>query len=751
MSKSIGLINQVKLSENSIGVTAQEILTEKIANFFSDINFKHIPHEQIIEKFANSLPADTTQWAGNIFAELTDRLYEVKSWFQRYRTIISPDEQGNALGLVILRGAKAFIPIVVREWDIKPIDLIVYKKGKELKFCYLSKRNLLGLLISSSLGAPLDDVQTNRSTDAFINLLSPIGGATVTNNPFFGMGMRNKMASDFAIKYIGETGLPKYSDFVRNLLEVPDIKIKPQYKILEKTASDRFIIYEPFGKEDGLEISKQEVLELFDKIDNHQERIKMGSDLGTNGYTLFGNVLNRNGNVLMRYRDPSSELTRDVKPKLPPRDGVFMFNNQVTYINPKVKYLNGDPSSYALGIQKGEFTLSKNFENFIDMNLPESSDLSREQLMAEKKLSHVEPGDTLAIFSISESWVTIPFKVISVSEIKPGIYTLSVLPLLGPQSKVNITFYDRDNVLIASENDLYYPLLTSSLVDLNMRFNKYGGGPGYTETNPNHIKVNISKGGSYGYYISEDRNVLGNMSLPKTIFTLISRYGFSEAQAKRLLKDVDISKLAQFHVLEILTEKETVPQLNKLDDFPSFIEKEAIKATVKLATELMKYNSFPESVSKNANLLFQDMNVLYENTFPSKEAAEELRGSESSEERTQRNSQNLNAQHSPVTDNTQRSIGFLMNSAQTDRTTREVIDLLSYYATANIRKEELAKITSELDKALADTENALCKVLFLTQMNKVPGHDESDVKVLLSDLDSYRSNLASSIVLLKSM
>lgn len=703
------------------------------------------------QKKANFLPTSTTEWGPYIQTEAEERLPELKGYINEYRTIISPNEDGDGVSILILQGSKAFIPVVIKKWEVKPIDVIIYKKDRDIRYCYLSKRNVLKLLTTSSLGKASDPLLDRRAvSDVGINLMSPAGGSYTNNNPLAGMSYRTKSGSMYARKLLKSASFINSSDFVKSRV-LKEVEVKTaSYCVLHKNMDNDYILYAPNLYEQGFKLSREKVAGLFDTLGDTSKISKLAEFNADPTHTiLFGKAAGISNNVLMKYQPqiPDKEDFEASKP-IPSGEGVYNYQGLATYINPKVVYLDNSESTYALGVQPGGFTLSKDFSGFEKKNTPESSDFSREDLVTTP--DNVEVGQILCIYHQHQKWVTIPFKVLLVDKSLNHL-TIHVKPLVGISNPCSITFYNKDNVIKVNDNTFLYPILFTKLWQLpDYKRELSIDDPNHSNDSELRYKVMIKRLGGNLYQIQENNALTTDLNAGETMFKLISRYGLSENQAKTMMQKVYRDKYVLFNVRNILTELPVIAPVN-IDETVSMQEKEAIDNLFKIASGLYKNQYIDENVLSKAAAMdnkFYSIIDSFTKTAVNETDPSQAKGSQVAEERAQENANNLGAINQK---NNQSAIMGMMSTPNLDRNTSEVIDLITYLATSESYNDDTAQLAIDLDKAFDDAENYLSKILLLTLFGQVPGHEYSDVKLLLSDIDNYRSTLSGSIVMIKGL
>ncbi len=714
--------------------------------------------------------ADSATWGDIIISEVCQRLPKVQPFIQEYRTIYS-NKEGEGLGIIILWGAKAFIPAIVKKWTVQPMDVVVYKKGSDLKCAFLSERSLVSLLTSASLGTPVMNNEQMGFGDQRINLNGP-GGSLGARNGTMGAasGVRSKMASLILESIVGDFaevgGVPNLfeSDLTKEKFATEEIQSyaywKSNPKLVEmcenkpwKSKSSSILIaqndsdeWEIFTNDntEGQIINEDQVERLLSTEKDPNVRMQKAASLQIYRSVIVGNQLNRDGNILMGPED-QTRLTRHEEPSLPAKEGIFFYGREATYINPSLKYLDGSPClNMALGVRKGKFDVSGDMTGFISYTgLGESADLSREELLPDA--SHLQPGDLLTIYNIQDGSCTVPFKLLMKYRTETGLLSMRVVPLYGEPSPILIEFYNGRYVKPVGDDTILYPILCSRVCALPPRRSSLAVMMDTSSSHPIHVEV--VKGGSHSYSIKENGKFIRvHANANSMIAALVYRYGMSLDQATAFVKDLSKTTSKRFSARTTNLSPNGSEMSSVLYDLP-VREKDAIRKGMKLASSLSSLPTIYEDDAISASQL----DSLF-SSFMTKIGAV---GGSPSNDPTQ-NGQAAPTAGGNIPGNTGGAqsgglgiLDYLLNVRPVSKDTQEVIDLLTYFAMGKFKKDEGLDIITKLEGSLLEVENFLCKLLLLVLFGRVPGMQYSDTKLLLSDLDSFLSTILSSRVLLK--
>lgn len=697
----------------------------------------------------SQVSADSSTWGNVIMGEVCQRLPKIEPFIQEYRGIYS-NQNGDGLGMIILEGGKAFLPVLIKEWNIQPVDVIVYKKGTETFFAYVSERNLLKLLTSSSLADPQDFKNNRGGSDSYINLLSPGGGyGRRTSNPFYGTGSRGKLASDTPPAFVHLPSKEKTA-YVMQQLDLPMNKIlisefiRNHMSSMEKAAAapspSSMLVVDDLGGtphlftdtiEDGLPLSTEQLEKLFATEKNQTARMEKAASYLTNQVIIMGNRANHFGNVQMSLDDPSRMSEFHPRP-IPPRAGIYLQNGLPIYVNPNLNYIDGTLcSGKALVVGANKFNVESSicYEGTL---LPDGADLSQAELLPEARRIHKN-----AVYCLYDSMnqnVSVPFMVKVKMQDEIGRLILDVVPLYGQNDIYTIKFYEGSKVRENPDvpNTILYPTLTTRILcvpDIQGDFST----PIIDKKEEYFpIEVGISKGGQGIYSIKENNKFLGmQISFPQMVAKLVYRYGLSPTQSMELVKALDKEKVKVFRARHLL--QKTNVEDARSQTLPTQ-EKEALDNTIKVARKMA---SFPKEIE------------ISDDSFDELESLMEKCAAEAQQTQTSQASQEP-VNQGPTQSTPQSNItSYLMEVKPTTKDTQDVIDQLTYYAMGQYKKEDGIALLSQIEDNLRKVENGICKLMLLVQFGRVPGLSYGDAKLLMSDVDSFLTNILSSRVLLK--
>ncbi len=704
-------------------------------------------------KQAGVLPADPLVWGQDVSAELITRLPATQPYIAEAR-VVYHNEDGNGLVLVILQfqNGRAFVPAVVKEWKIQPLDVMIYKEQKDIKYRYLSERNLINAATFVGMGTPLGNKHGLGlpASAVGINLSVPAGGMGGR------MGMpsysysRSKMASTEAPALPTSNAFAAYfanwakdnctfwkQGKTASAISPEEIQAVSRYAILVQTPEGAHELYSDRSA-DAMVLTDEQAGELFGaaSADPYERAEKTASYL-SNGVRMLGNVISRMSNIQLNYT-PDYVDSDIPEPFLPSNPGVFMSNGQVSYVNPHMTYLDGSPYSYALVVQPGGYVLTKDLSGFHFIQAPESATLSKEDLLAQVVPEKIQTGTVITLIDGKSGSASVPCKVLLSTRTANNIM-IRVVPLFGDVGPVNILFYRgterkwdplNPEVLLVpfTETQIHVlPTYVKALGEIDMRKQERG---------KLHV-IQIYKGGGHRYTVKEDGHWIGkSLQYGELAYRLIRRYGFGDAQAAKILKGLETERSKQFSVKYFLDEASTVavPTGEVTDVEQLFARK--VAGLAQGLYDLDKTVSF--EVIDAGNELDNQL------SFVLKSAADETNSAATNNATTPDNT--------GVGATTQARPQFMdMAAKQTPvaKDTQEVIDLLTFYSLGKFRNDEATEVLTKLEQSLKEAEGYLCKILLLTQLDRIPGHQYADVKVLLSDLDSYISSIVSSRVLIR--
>lgn len=701
-------------------------------------------------KSAGRLPSNELEWGGHIIAELTGRLPDIKSFISDYRTLVN-NNKGTAIGLVTLQGSRAFIPVIIREWKLQPMDLIIAKIGKELNYRFLSKRAILDLLVTSSLGRPVARPGAGGVGDVYLNVFSPVGGTnSYSSNPFQGMSMSNmKSASYFRQLHevIKSKDLMKYASEelaeISTPLEQPETK--PSYILLSKAASGK---YELFSKDhsEGVEVPEKDVANILASLDV-EERIEKAASLERDMYSIIGSFYPRKGNVLLKFERQDARPGTHPDRVMPAHEGVFMVDDGPIYINPRVRYLNWEPCNYGLGVGLGYFTLSKEFPDFTANPAGESSLPSKEELIVQARDTQI--GKKYAILDEKNQIISVPFELVSKTIDEKGNVAFQARQVFGPTGVVTVCFVDGlEEPVTNSDYMVYYPSFHSRVICIPDEYKEKINTEG-TNHFDGYINVKV-KGDGVTFTFIEDGRHTSTMTQRQAVFKLMHRYGFSLEQALNFLKEVPMQLEMSFMVRNILSDRSVVASLNEKAQ-PDMEEKRGVG---KLLDIMGKAASVSESFNKDFGPIsliekLQSMNNSFSDSI-TKAANQDSQeqGPQTSDPPNNAPDQRAQQQDAQMNNPSAGLFERLVTISPIEKNTRDVIDLLLYFYSGRLRSNEGNQLITQLYSELKEVESKLGNILLLTQMEQMPEQSYDEIRNLMSDIDNFVTSMASTRVLI---
>lgn len=635
-------------------------------------------------KQASLVPDSSTEWGDFIISELIARLPELASRISNFQ-ILKDDKAGNALSLVSLENSRVFIPAVIKDWELLPTDVFIYRQGTEFKFCYISRRSLTQLIISPSIGNVLSSFGSGYS-DSFLNLFSPYAG-----NSNFGADVptfsNTKAASINALldKYdlgmyklpVHETkqaSIPTYFLAYRSL-EGVDLYY-PDSNIPEKLAHSSFVE------------AVKDLPDSYEKLAN----------MWNGDVVAFGYPAIREGNIKFENENKSYKVD------MPATEGVYDIGTSSVYINPEVKYLDGSKCGYALGVTLGAYSLSKSYYGFKLPVMGEGSNLSREEFLRESKKP--VSGKIYTLYNDITKEVTVPFRLISsyVNEINKLVF--KVIPVIGDKATYTLIFHDINEGPVKIGDFKYvYPEIYSRLCELpdNLKDSLTA------ECNlGNRVYVHVTY--SNGMYTIEENGVTEfPVDKGKFVHTLTRRYGFSLGQSDAFLEALNRELRKGFTVPCRLDELRAAIYKEDTDIPVTDMQKEALK----LASRISK--------------------VKYAGPPPVQEPQGNNAQARESQNNTRLGGSSL--------------LQTLMTVSPLENNTKEIVDMLKFYFTTG-RQEDYIRLMGSIKSKLKNVESDICKLMVLVQFVNIPGQSYEDLRMLASDIDTYLYRLDSSMVIL---
>lgn len=720
-----------------------------------------------------SLPVDTSQWGEIMVSEAVQRLEKIHSLIKGFR-LVSSDEEGNGLGLIILEGGRVFIPVIAKDWKIEPIDILVYKHKNETKFAYLSERVLLNLLVTSSVGVPVGPMRGGRS-DAAINMFTPAGGygARVANpwSPFYSSTTAGVKSASFEDEFkddwtpsrvktaftLSLLGNEDYWLNNKNISEVVHSITKPEptnFGVLEKTANveDSYTFYST-RTPNGLQLNDDQLKTLMNFMEpDKKERASKTASLMGGDSVLFGQVLDRKDMIFLKptFREEQRK-ERTAYKSSPQAEGVYYVYGDPVYYNPRTVDIDGEATDLKLIVGQGYHAVDTGLDSFYENpHTVDSVLLTKDSLMKPSKGAY-KVGDVIVIYDRIHTTVTLPMKVLLPMRNDIGELSMKVQGLYGNPNPILIKFYNGTNivnkgnvVLYPSSLSVIYKIPETSKAEGNLIRNE---GANVKAVNNVMVDITCGAGGLFDVY---ENNQLKKRCKSKSelLYFLMTTYSLGLQQAKAISHRVKYEKTVRI----ALTKSVVIPEKNTTRVEPSMRVKEALKSLIGLASGLSR--------AKMANTLdMVGLRKTFDNILTKMAAAGDTSSGNSSGGGYQatgaaRAGESADAQvmsQAGGSGKGQLLQSLLQNSTPSTRNTQEVIDLLTFYALGQYKEEESLKILIDIEESLKQVENSLAKTLLLAQLDRVPGIDYSDAKLLLSDIDGFLSRILSSKVLIKNI
>jgi hypothetical protein len=717
-------------------------------------------------KQASMLAADPLSWGQDVIAELITRLPKLQAFVLEDR-VVYHNEKGDGLVLVVLQfqNGRAYVPAVVKEWKLQPMDVILYKERKEIQYRYISERNVINLATYVGMGSGA----LNRNPgflgagNTGINLSVPAGGiGGRMSMPAYGTSM-GKMASElenyfasctpviptlsfiaYAQKYASENSSFWETNHLHEAIAPAEIKPQSNYQVVVRRDDGAHDLFTD-RSENALVIDDDQLSMLFDIASNNDpyEKTQKAASYLKQGVSTLGQLIPRTGNITTSYTP--DYLNSDIpEPSLPVSEGLIIYNKQAVYCNPLVTYLDGTPYSYALAVQPGKYTLTKDLTGFHSMTPPDGAELSKEDLLPQAHPDKLMKGQTITFYDGRDRTTTVPCKVLHVSR-TPNNIMIHVQPLFGPVEPVKVLFYRGTVKKFDPINPdvLLVPFVETQVLILPSYQVKGLQDPEVPQQRGNLHKIEIQKGGGHKFSIKEDNHyVRRQFNYGDLVYRLIRRYGFGDAQAAKLIKSMDTERVKHFEI-KVFLDESTMIAVPTGQITPE--EKENAHKFASVAQGLFDVNK---------GLTNADIKSAGEMDIKLEFLVDQIEKSAADGPPPQNPDPNANqaGPKDPAAPQSGRP-GFMDAASKQSpvaKDTQELIDTLTYYSLGKFKGDEAGEVLSKLENSLKESEGYLCKILLLTQMGRIPGHQYSDVKVLLSDMDSYIASIVSSRVLLKS-
>jgi len=714
------------------------------------------------------LPLDPAQWGVVIAQQLNQQFPALEPYVQFVR-ILENDEEGNAFGVVALTGA--FVPFVVRSFDLKPIDLLMRMEDGESRFCRLTEVNATMAVGGVGLGKPVEKLPPGAQGDLAMSLMPPYSG-------MFGAGRRRGRPDVMNMTQPVKLATERLGDGAR--LAVETLLGKAACEGLDEFLVERHLddmvalmdrckaaSLKPFATAVVVDPSHRDTATITaDGQTSDWISIKAAAEfLASCGHDPAAHVvaLMKGLPIILDFRDKSAfGIAGDYEQMYPrPKDepcaqsvnepGWYAVHSDALEGRLRAfrtTYLDGRPCSYMLAAMEDGHA----FDQWIYATPSPST--SSEELHQFYQPSSFKPGEVAFILCEQTGEASVPFTIRGFTELPGGCFTLVVAPALGYQATETLRFGDNKRPYRLSQSEIAFPKtgymiyrLQPKRIDLNPMRGQYPG-PNI-EAQPKKTEVRVLRGGGL-YSIQEaGRAVSEGMARGPLLAQLMNRYGFSPEHALEHLRQVDIHVARPFKA--ILTEEP--------------LRKEASLASEPLALALLLYGVVKSAAQRPASE-GEEKDLSPDKSGPNRKTSEPPKESGPGGPDANRAVQEAPAGQAPSGPPGQRGAAPGMPNASNGAPGApgvpgaaapgadfgagigpdipffaEVADELTSMAMGLLGPDEMAAMYSTLGNQLEDVQDLAGRILLLVRLGKIPFITENEGKRILDESDKFRANL----------
>lgn len=642
------------------------------------------------------VPIDPTQWGMIAIQKLVSALPSIEPYIQ-FAKIIHQDENGNGLGLIPLQDGSAFVPFVISEFSLKPIDTLISMAEGEEKFLNLSESNVMAAIGGVGLGAPIQKLPPGVSQDQGLNMFPPYGMGGALN-----MGRRGrpdvaggvtKSSSEITHPENLERFLKMAQDQDRELAailarvyRVDPIKVAEQNSMLLEPRGDEVAVYVNGEKQASLTLREANVF-LGELGASDRLPTLMSGEWTVLGGTKQASAFSPVSGGKRPVKTPG-EMNRPSDPFIK-HDGWYRVGDERVRVFRTV-YLDGRPCGVLLGVARTGYMFQRDMVG-TPIAPPDTEMLKG--FLAQAKLT---PG--MMAFAVNDitGEATIPFQVLAGSSDDKRV-VLTVAPILGAHPSVRLSFGANKTPMAIDIDEIAFPGKGWTIYQLK---------PQRLDCNMLHVQakrpvlVRILKGGGV-FSVKEGLHTpYHGLNRGQLAHMLMNRYGLDPDSAIHMVRQAEQYLESEFYA---------TPNEEKESMSPAF---------------------HPEA----ADLSIRLMRVV------------KLAASGPNREVQDPGESGMGAPGNMMPGPTPNTGAALMPQIAN---LTEVADMLASYAMGAFSPDELGGMFAKLIDDLAEVQNLVGKLLVLVRLGAVQFITEQETKRLFEETDRFRSSLLNANMLLK--
>jgi hypothetical protein len=686
------------------------------------------PAKEIIMR----LPLNPVQWGAYIIQALLQQFPVLEPYVVETKEL-GVDEEGNGYGVVPVNNA--VVPYVVREFELKPFDTLIFHQAGEPRFCYLSEPNLMFVFNNVGMGTVVERMPASIDRDVFLEMVPPFasdrqGGR---RSPMHVMRSfeRVKLSSqilvmdDARVKEIDEAmkaaaaDFPVYATTMKHVLATAKATTDPA-RIVKAAAAGHLVTMEarPSGAvqvgvdNQFTELEMPKAASLLREL-NQPEHV--ASLLRNDVVVLDTRVKEaKKADPIMATAPDASPLRRahltveehdrrkfDAVSQMGVKDPGWYeialpgLKKETTARVFRTFHLDGLPCGYKLAVCTDGYAV----DHGTHWRAAPSAVPSGDEMRHIYRRAELKPGEMAFLFNHVTNEASVPFRIAGKHHTQGGATVLQVKPLVSNETApiITISFGNQRGVYRMGPGEIAYPkegysvfAVNPTKLDADSRFDTLADSREDTERHV--VKVKVFKGGGL-WRISEHH---GAPSSPLTrgqfVQHLVHRYAMTPDKALSILNDISNYKYDTFEasVLE-----------PSLDRKPGVLSPGAVK----LAMDLMS------------------LKVAFDNSGRADAVGMTQQGEDPG-----------------MVIDTSAAIGPEVEGLP------DISDILMGFATNELPDVEVMQIAQELIGLLGEVGDKLGRILTLVRLDKVKFLTEQEVLRVFREADKFRSTLINASV-----
>lgn len=702
------------------------------------------------------LTANMNEWGTLATKDLLQHHQDVEPFIMQ-SLIVQASPEGNGIGFFILgngnqQAPAGFIPWFVEDFMLKPFDLLITLENNEPRFFNLSSANLAMAMGQLPMGRAVAQPSKALTEDIGIDWYTP----PMTNGSFARRNTRPpgtyagympvKMANILPqldvsqLKQFFElakaAGVSAYlaEEYGQVLEDIRDSHQKtagqtfPSLMVLETGEVQGYRLHHAGGSDDITPAEAHQVIKAAGESDfplraAHLMRgdlvvvdLRPGLTKAAGDPTWTGVILNES----IRDRSQSVKITET---------GWYKENQQIRYVYADVFGLDGNPISESLSISPVGFSLKQDLYGTgqLDSTWLKGAQQSMAAFFQPAKLV---PGEVCILINEAAKSSSPPFRILANTAHPTGI-VLTVDPVASFRSgPIHLCFGgEHKQIYHLAPDEISIPAEGFKLLAINGTDLSHESGNVRIDGG---VKVELARTGTY-WRLIEDGKRFERLTYGQAVYLLMSRFGLSETAALALMTETKQSLESRFTVPRSLPHASQDPSAHAFDE-----------DLLKVSMDLWRFTEQAEQADLFGRLRQADDSALF---GALRKRANDLGGYSGPS-----TSQVTGSNRSFGSNGTANANAFDMTPVIPENLpgVKEIADLLTAYASGQIRPEEIGEDFSAINQGLENLINLVGKALLIINLNQMPVLTYQETKRLLDGLDRFKESVNKAMMLLRS-